>query len=109
MQTLQALFPKTMQGLGLNLADKNRKVELSDLRIMTKRRTIAPLALNRVQRHLIDNLTGRDLVLKSRQVGVSTVIQGWLFEEALNTTARIGSSIGKVHSRRISPRMEEGI
>lgn len=72
------------------LSKTERKVELSDLRIMAKRRTIEPLVLNRVQKHLLEHLTGRDLVLKSRQVGVSTAVQAYLFAEAVNTTARIG-------------------
>lgn len=65
-------------------------VQLPDLRIMTKQREIKPLKLNRAQSHLLDNLTGRDIILKSRQIGMSTAIEAKLFCEAVNTTARIG-------------------
>ena len=88
IQTREPLFPKALERWGIDTTP--RMVTYSDLHIMTKQRRIAQLKLNDVQQNLIDNLTGRDLVLKSRQVGVSTAIQAWLFAEALNTTARIG-------------------
>lgn len=69
---------------------KKRKVELSDLRILTDKQTLEPLKLKRAQKHLLEHLTGRDLVLKSRQVGISTLVEAWLFMEAVNSTARIG-------------------
>lgn len=57
------------------------------LRILTKRGRIAPLVLNRVQRHFLDHATRRDLVLKARQVGVSTAIQGRFYQIATTQTA----------------------
>lgn len=66
------------------------KVSIDDLSILTKRQRIERLVPNRVQQHLIDHMTGRDLLLKARQFGVSTIIQGYLFCEALNKTSRIG-------------------
>lgn len=69
---------------------KKRKVELSDLKILTDKQTLEPLHLKRAQKHLLEHLTGRDLVLKSRQVGISTIVEAWLFMEAVNNTARIG-------------------
>jgi len=70
-------------------AAQSRPVALTDLHIMTKQRRIEKLKPNRIQRHLLDNLTGRDLVLKSRQVGASTVIEADNFCAALNGTERI--------------------
>lgn len=67
-----------------------RLVDITDVRIMTKQRTIAPLILNTAQSDLLAKLTGRDLVIKSRQIGMSTAIEAYLFCEAVNTTARVG-------------------
>jgi hypothetical protein len=67
-----------------------RLVELSDLRILTDKQKIEPLQFKRAQKHLLEHLTGRDLVLKSRQVGISTIVEALLFMAAVNTTARIG-------------------
>jgi len=47
--------------------------------VQNKEGQLVPLELNAVQRQLIASLTGRDLVLKARQVGISTVIQAWFF------------------------------
>jgi hypothetical protein len=66
-------------------------ITLADLRIFDKQQHLVPLQLNRAQRHLLDHLTGRDLVLKARQLGISTAVQAWLFMTALNQTARIGT------------------
>lgn len=73
-------------------AKKNSRkpVTLADLHIIDKKQGIVPLKLKRIQQHLLDNLTGRDLVVKSRQPGVSTAVQSYLFCEAVNKTARIG-------------------
>lgn len=62
-----------------------------DLRILNKQHQIVPLMLNPAQRHLLDHLSGRDLVLKARQLGISTAIQAHLFLTAITTTARIGT------------------
>lgn len=57
------------------------------LRILDKDKQLVPLRYNTVQRELIGNLSGRDLILKARQHGVSTVIQGLLYEAAVTSTA----------------------
>lgn len=57
------------------------------LRILDKHKQLVPLTYNAIQRQLMDNLTGRDLVLKARQVGISTAIQGWLYQEVVTGTA----------------------
>jgi hypothetical protein len=58
------------------------------LRIQNKDGDIVPLQLNRAQRELIDNMTGRDIVLKARQLGVSTVIQAWHFYQQMQGNYR---------------------
>ena len=58
------------------------------LRVQMKRGEIAPLKLKRAQKELITNLTGRDLVLKARQIGISTAIQALHFYEQMNGNAR---------------------
>jgi len=50
------------------------------LKIQKKNGVIAPLKFNRIQRHLTAALTGRDLIVKPRQVGMSTSIQAVQFK-----------------------------
>lgn len=57
------------------------------LKIQTKAKQLVALVYNPVQRDLMSHLTGRDLVLKARQHGVSTCIQGWLYQAAVTGTA----------------------
>jgi hypothetical protein len=47
--------------------------------ILDKSRRQAPLIWNRAQQHFHANRTGRDLILKARQLGFSTYIQGEMF------------------------------
>jgi hypothetical protein len=70
------------------LLTSKSEVQYTDLHILDKRQQLVPLRLNRVQSHLLENLTGRDLVLKARQMGISTAIQAWLFKTATSQTAR---------------------
>lgn len=58
-------------------------------RVKTKAMQIEPLRYNRVQRHLLANLTGRDLVLKARQHGVSTFVQSLQEWQAMLHTANV--------------------
>ncbi len=58
------------------------------LRVQTKSGGIAPLKLKRAQRELIQNLTGRDLVLKARHVGISTAVQALHFHEQMKGNVR---------------------
>lgn len=51
--------------------------------VQDKAGELVPLILKPVQRNLINNLTGRDLVLKARQVGISTSIQARFFYETM--------------------------
>ncbi|NIN36651.1 MAG: hypothetical protein GTO60_16770 [Gammaproteobacteria bacterium] len=45
------------------------------LRIKTKSMLTVPFVYNRVQRHFAARMTGRDIVLKARQHGISTFVQ----------------------------------
>jgi hypothetical protein len=57
------------------------------LKILDKSKRLVPFIYNETQRDLMNNLTGRDLVLKARQEGVSTAVQGMLYQEAVTGTA----------------------
>jgi len=58
------------------------------LRVQNKAGDIVPLLPKRAQLELINNLTGRDLVLKARQLGMSTIIQALNFYEQMQGQAR---------------------
>ena len=70
-------------------------IDYSDLHIFTKAQRIEPLRLNEIQRSFIDTIENsgqrRFLILKPRQVGISTAIQAFLFKTAVNETARIST------------------
>lgn len=66
-----------------------RAIDYADLRIFTKKHGIVPLELKRVQRHLLGRLTGRDIILKARQMGISTAIQADLFLKATKQSIRV--------------------
>lgn len=55
-------------------------------RVLTKDKRTVPFIWNRAQRDLHSKRTGRDLVLKARQLGVSTYIQGELFRRLVTST-----------------------
>lgn len=57
------------------------------LYILDKGRERKRLLYNPAQRQLIDNLTGKDIVLKARQLGISTAIQARLFRLATTKSA----------------------
>lgn len=56
--------------------------------IQDKQGRLIPFVPNRVQCALIAHLTGYDLVLKARQVGVSTAVQAWFFYQTMRGYAR---------------------
>ena len=64
------------------------------LKILDKNKKLVPLRWNRVQRDLHSKRTGRDLILKFRQGGVSTYIQGEIFRRAVTKTT---TSISLTH------------
>ncbi len=57
------------------------------LRILSKDKRLVPLRYNPTQAHYMANRSSRDLVLKPRQAGFSTVIQGDIFRYATTRTA----------------------
>ena len=56
------------------------------LKILDKDKRLVPLHWNRAQRHFHQHRTGRDLVLKARQLGFSTYIQGEMFRRTVTRT-----------------------
>ena len=61
------------------------------LKILDKRNRLVPFTLNKAQQHLIDNLTGRDIIVKARQLGFSTVIRATHETKAMTQTARLAT------------------
>jgi len=55
--------------------------------IKDKHQRIAPFIPNRMQAHFLAHRTGRDLILKARQLGCSTAIQGRLFRKTVTIPA----------------------
>lgn len=58
------------------------------LKILDKDGNLLPLEWNSVQKLIYPRLTGRDLIVKARQMGVSTMIQGEIFRRLVTTTTR---------------------
>ena len=56
------------------------------LRILDKDKKLIPLVWNKAQAHFQANRTGRDLILKARQLGFSTLIQGEMFRKTVTST-----------------------
>jgi hypothetical protein len=56
------------------------------LRILDKDKSLVPFRWNRAQRHFHQNRTGRDLILKARQLGFSTYVQGEMYHRAVTST-----------------------
>jgi len=77
---------------------KSKKTTLADLsfldfcpqflRIQNRQGEIVPLQPNKAQRHLVEHLTGRDIVLKARHLGMSTIIQAKHFWHQMQGNAR---------------------
>jgi hypothetical protein len=71
----------------LELRRRRRQREIpNNLILLDKNVQPALYRPNAVQRELLDTLTGRDLVLKARQLGVSTAIQADMFIAAVTRT-----------------------
>lgn len=56
------------------------------LRILDKDKNLVPFRWNRAQRHFYENMTGRDIILKARQLGFSTLVQGEMFRRTVTST-----------------------
>jgi hypothetical protein len=61
------------------------------LKVLNKRGVMVHYQPNAVQQALIGGRTGRDLVLKSRQMGISTALQAAYFVEAITRTALVAT------------------
>lgn len=84
-KALQANLPKLRQSTqALNTTDIDKHLYIVD-----KQDTLIPYVPNRLQRDLESKLTGRDLVLKFRQGGVSTHFVAKFFKKAISQRARI--------------------
>lgn len=56
------------------------------LKILDKNKNLVPFHFNKAQAHFQANRTGRDLILKARQLGFSTLIQGEMFRKTVTST-----------------------
>jgi hypothetical protein len=56
------------------------------LKILNKRGELIPFRWNKAQEHFHANRTGKDLILKARQLGMSTYVQGEIFRRAVTGT-----------------------
>lgn len=56
------------------------------LKILDKDKRLVPFRWNKAQQHFHANRTGRDLILKARQLGFSTYIQGEMFRRTVTNT-----------------------
>ena len=56
------------------------------LRILDKDKNLIPFRWNKAQAHFHANRTGRDLILKARQLGFSTYVQGEMFRRTVTST-----------------------
>jgi hypothetical protein len=60
----------------------------SQLKILDKWGQVVPLRLNAVQRHFAQHRTGRDVIVKGRQQGVSTYLQADQYTRSVTKTTR---------------------
>jgi hypothetical protein len=56
------------------------------LKIRDKEKRLLPLRWNKAQRHFHEHRTRRDLILKARQLGFSTYVQGEMFRRLVTST-----------------------
>lgn len=75
------------------------------LTIKDKTGSLVPLVPNRAQRHFYANMTGRDIVLKARQMGFSTFIQGWMYYQVTTNIGRTAVTIS--HDRDSTERLRD--
>ena len=58
------------------------------LMVQDKHDRLVPLKLKRAQLHFLAHMTGRDIILKARQLGFSTAIQAYMFKRAVEQPSR---------------------
>jgi hypothetical protein len=68
------------------VANNPRLFAASFLKILNKQGELIPLRWNKAQEHFQANRTGHDLILKARQLGMSTLVQGEMFRRAVTGT-----------------------
>lgn len=56
------------------------------LKILDKEKNLVPFEYNKAQQHFHQHRTGRDLILKARQLGFSTYVQGEMFRRLVTGT-----------------------
>ena len=56
------------------------------LKILDKEKALVPFQWNKAQKHFHSHRTGRDLILKARQLGFSTYVQGEMFRRTVTGT-----------------------
>jgi len=68
------------------IASDPRLFAATFLKILNKQKELRPFVWNRAQAHFMAHRTGRDLILKARQLGFSTLIQGEMFRRTVTST-----------------------
>jgi len=79
MQTKPILIPK-------QIASDPQLFAATFLKILDKQKRLIPFRWNAAQRKLFSELTGHDIILKSRQLGMTTLINGEIFRQAVTRT-----------------------
>lgn len=59
------------------------------LKIRDREKRLIPFVLNPAQRHYLANRTNRDIILKARQLGFSTLLQGLFFHACVTSTQTV--------------------
>ena len=59
---------------------------LTFIKVLDKSKRLIPLQWNKMQRHFHHNRTGRDLLLKARQLGASTYVQAEMYRRTVTST-----------------------
>lgn len=57
-----------------------------NLKILDKEKRLIPLSPNRAQRHYMEHRSRRNLILKARQLGLSTIEQATMFQKVATST-----------------------
>ncbi len=70
----------------LQIANDPRLFSRAFLRILDKDKKLVPFVWNKAQEHFYNNRTGRDLILKARQLGFSTLQQAEMFRKTVTST-----------------------
>jgi hypothetical protein len=68
------------------IANDPRLFAATFLKILNKQKELRPLTLNAAQADFHAHRTGRDLILKARQLGFSTYVQGEMFRRTVTST-----------------------